>query len=102
MSRPRREASFSGGRLRCCSPTWKRAILVAVATFVTVVLLSFVFWPIPTSIEQLLESYPRDPQSLHLAGIVYAELNQTVMAERMILASLDIEPNDSRLKGNQK
>lgn len=134
MSSPECEASFSGGRLSRCSPIWKRAILVAVATFVIVVLLSFFFWPIPTetdqneieygqrwllhvetakpeelnldslqeeirtSIEQLLESYPRDPQSLHLAGIVYAELKQTVNAERMFLASLDIEPNEIQVR----
>ena len=134
MSSPGREASFSGGQLRCCSPTLKRAVLVAVAAFVTVVLLTFLFWPIPTetdqneveygqrwlsqveqakpevldldsiqeeirtSIEQLLESYPRDPQSLHLAGIVYAELKQTVMAERMFLASLVIEPNEIQVR----
>ena len=134
MSRREREASFSGGRLRRCSPTLKRTIFVAVATFVTVVLLSVFFWPNPietdqndveygqrwlmqvdlakpeeldldsiqeeirTSIEQLLESHRRDPQSLHLAGIVYAELKQTVIAERMFRSSLDIEPNNIQVR----
>ena len=110
-----------------CVATIKRALVIALAAFVTASLLSFVFWPIPTqtlpfdgrnwlsqvamdepeefelesvqdeiriSVEPLLESYPRDHRTQHLAGIVYPELKPTANAERTLRSSLELEPSD--------
>ncbi|MBK9646728.1 MAG: rhomboid family intramembrane serine protease [Deltaproteobacteria bacterium] len=52
----------------------------------------------PARVEALLQEHPDDPRVVHAAAMVYAALGERARAESLLLAALDVWPNDVPLR----